>query len=220
MVHAELLADVLALHHQELRVELLLQFALPLKGEVGRADDQDALGEPPKLQLANEKAGHDRLARAGVVGEQEPHPRELKQVVVDRLELMRQRIDARDREAEIRIKLVGDAQSIGLKAEAEQSAVAVEGVPRVENREALQILGGHRHLAKALGVCAHEAHDPARRAVGCTVSTRIGSLKSGPTRIWPRLIAASSVMWRPPFITPRGPVHSVTVTPRPCASRR
>jgi hypothetical protein len=37
LVHAELVADVLALHHQELRVELLLQLAQPLKGEVGRA---------------------------------------------------------------------------------------------------------------------------------------------------------------------------------------
>jgi hypothetical protein len=67
------------------------QFALPLEG--GRADDQNAFGEPPKLQLANEKARHDRLARAGVVGEQESHARELEQVVVDRLELMGQRID-------------------------------------------------------------------------------------------------------------------------------
>jgi hypothetical protein len=44
LIHAELLADVLTLHHQEFRVELLFQFALPLEGEVGRADDQDALG--------------------------------------------------------------------------------------------------------------------------------------------------------------------------------
>jgi hypothetical protein len=56
LVHAELVADVLALHHQELGVELLFQFSLPLEGEVGRADDQDAFGETPKLQLANEKA--------------------------------------------------------------------------------------------------------------------------------------------------------------------
>ena len=147
-------------------VELLLQFALPLEGEVGRADDQDALGEAAELQLANEQARHDRLARAGVVGQQEPHARELEQVVVDRLELMRQRIDARDRETEVRIELVGDAEGVGLEAEAEQAAVAVEGVLRLEHREALQIRGGHRHLAEPLGLRAHEADDPARRAVG------------------------------------------------------
>ena len=43
LVHAELVADVLALEDEELRVELLLQLALPLEGEVRRADDQDAL---------------------------------------------------------------------------------------------------------------------------------------------------------------------------------
>ena len=95
LVHTELVAEVLALHHQKLGIELLLQFALPLEGEVGRADDQNAFGEPPKLQLANEKAQHDRLARAGVVGQQEPHAGKLEQVVVDRLELMRQWIDTR-----------------------------------------------------------------------------------------------------------------------------
>ena len=44
LVDAELVADVVALDDDELLVELLLQFALPLEGEVGGADDQDALG--------------------------------------------------------------------------------------------------------------------------------------------------------------------------------
>ena len=78
---------------------------------------------------------------------------------------MRQRVDARDRETEIGIELVGDPESIGLKAEPKQPTIAGEGVPRVENREALQILGGYRHLAEALGVCSDQAHDPTCRAV-------------------------------------------------------
>ena len=90
LVDPELVADVLALHHQELLVELLLQLALPLEGEVGRADDEDALGQPAQLQLADEQAGHDRLAGAGVVGEEEADAGELEEVVVDRLELVRQ----------------------------------------------------------------------------------------------------------------------------------
>ena len=146
-------------------VELLLQFALPLEREVGRADDQDALGEAAKLQFADEQAGHDRLAGAGVVGEQEPDARELEQVVVDGLELVRQRIDTRDRETEVRVELVGDAEGVSLKAEAEQSAVAVEGVLRIEHREALQIVGVQCYLAEPFGVRAHEADDPTRRAV-------------------------------------------------------
>ena len=120
-------------------VELLLEFALPLEGEVGRADDQDALGEAAQLELADEQPGHDRLAGAGVVGQQEPDARELEQVVVDGLELVRQRIDARDREPEVGIELVGDAEGVRLEAEPEKPPVAVEGVPRVEDREALEV---------------------------------------------------------------------------------
>ena len=130
LVDAELVADVLALEDEELLVELLLQLALPLEGEVGRADDQDALGEAAQLELADEQARHDGLAGAGIVGQQEADARELEQVVVDRFELMRQRIDARDREAEVGIELVGDAERVGLEAEPQQAAVAVEGVLR------------------------------------------------------------------------------------------
>ncbi len=68
---AELVADVVALDDHELLVELLLQFALPLEGEVGGADDQNALDETAQLQFLDEQPGHDRLAGAGVVGQQE-----------------------------------------------------------------------------------------------------------------------------------------------------
>src|SRR5262245_19332775 len=37
---------------------------------------------------------------------------------------------------------------------------------RIEHGEALQILGGHRHLAEAFGTGAHESHDPTDLAVG------------------------------------------------------
>ena len=74
------------------------------------------------------RPGHDRLAGAGVVGQQEAHAGELEQVVVDRFELVRQRIDARDRQAEVRIELVGDAERVCLEAEAKQAAVAVERI--------------------------------------------------------------------------------------------
>ncbi len=44
LIHPELLAQILPLHDQECGVELLFHLALPLEGEVRRADDQDALG--------------------------------------------------------------------------------------------------------------------------------------------------------------------------------
>jgi len=94
LIHAELLAKILPLHDEELGVELLLQLALPLKGEVRRADDQDALGKTVQFQLANQQARHDGFARAGVVGKQEANARELEQMLIHRLELMRQRVHA------------------------------------------------------------------------------------------------------------------------------
>ena len=44
----------------------------------------------------------------------------LQEVVVDRLELVRQRIDAGDGEREVRVVLVGEAEPVGLDAEAEE----------------------------------------------------------------------------------------------------
>ena len=121
---------IAALQDDELLVELFLQLALPLKCQVCRADDQDTFGQPAKLQFPDEQPGHDRLAGAGIIGEQEADAGELEQVVVNRLELMRQRIDARDRKAEVRIELVGDAERVGLEAEPEQFAVAGVGTGR------------------------------------------------------------------------------------------
>ena len=43
--HSELVAQIAALQYQELLVELLYEFALPLESEVGRRNDEDALGE-------------------------------------------------------------------------------------------------------------------------------------------------------------------------------
>ena len=116
----------LSLEDNELLIEFFLQLALPLESEVGGADDQDALGEAAQFQLADEQARHDRLSGPGVVSEQEAHASELEQVVVDGFELVRQRIDAGDRQTEIGIELVGDAEGVRLESESQQASVAVE----------------------------------------------------------------------------------------------
>ena len=187
LVDAELVADVVALDDEELLVELLLEFALPLEGEVGRGHDQDALAHAPELELLDEQPGHDRLAGPGVVGQEEADAGELQQVVVDRFELMRQRIDAGDGQAEIGIELVGDAEGVSLDAEAKQSTVAVERI------SASSMVS--RRASSALTVTLRKRSEfvPTRpktqlaSPLACTVSTRIGSLKSGPVRIWPTL---------------------------------
>jgi len=126
LVDAELLAYHVPAGHLELLVELLLEFPLPLECQVRRADDKDSLGESAELQFADEQPGHDRLPGPGVVGEEEPHAGDFEQVLVDRFELVRQRIDAGDRKAEIRVELVGDAERVRLNPEAEPDRVPRE----------------------------------------------------------------------------------------------
>ena len=85
-----------------------------------------ALDQAADLQLLEQQARHDRLAGAGIVGQQEADARQFQEVVVDRLQLVRQRIDAGDREREERVVLVGQAEPVGFDAEAEQAGVAVK----------------------------------------------------------------------------------------------
>ena len=86
-------SGVAAADDVELKAEQLRQLALPVPDQPGWRDDQDALEQPAREHLADVEAGHDRLARAGVVGEQEPQAGLLQHVVVDGDPLVRQRVD-------------------------------------------------------------------------------------------------------------------------------
>ena len=165
LVHAELVAEVAALEDQESFVELFLQLALPLEGQVGRADDQHPLGEPAQLEFADEQAGHDRLAGAGVVGQQEPHAGQFEQMVVNGLELVWQRIDSGQRQPEIRVELVGDAQGVCLEAEAQESAVAGVGAGGVGDGQRGNVRVRQRDPAEPLRVLPDEADGPGFGAV-------------------------------------------------------
>ena len=107
-------------------VELLFELALPLESQVGRADDQHALGQPAQLELANEQAGHDGLTSPGVVGQQEATPGGFEQMIVNSVELMRQRINPRDRETEVGIVFLGQRDANGFQTELEQARLALE----------------------------------------------------------------------------------------------
>ena len=98
--------------------------------------------KPASLQLLEQQPRHDRLARAGVVGQQEADAGQLEEVVVDRLELVRQRIDAGDREREVGVVLVGEPEPLGFDAEAEQRRVAVEGLAQGRTAELRELSRG------------------------------------------------------------------------------
>ena len=125
----------------EVLAELVLQLALPLKGEVGGRDDEGALHESPGLQLLEQQPGHDGLPGPGVVGQEEADSRELEEVVVDRFELVGERVDAGDGEGEVGVVFVGEAEPVGLDADSEELGGAVERLG----------LAGHGELGDLLG---------------------------------------------------------------------
>ena len=181
LVHAELGAQVAALHHQERLVELLLQFPLPLEREIRRGDDQDAFGKAPQLQLAEQQTGHDRLACPSIVSQQESHARQLQQVVVNRLQLVRQRVDARDRQPEIRIEFPRESERVGLKSQSEQLSVAVVSETTVKNCQSGQFSGSERDPPESLRLRTDQTERPVAqpRLRGCLHAHRLVEKRAG-----------------------------------------
>ena len=82
--------------HLEPLPELLPHLSLPLKGQVGRRDDENPPDQTPYFQLLDEKPCHYRLSSAGIVRQKETNSGKLEEIVVHGLQLMRQRIDPGD----------------------------------------------------------------------------------------------------------------------------
>src|SRR5690242_17361498 len=139
LVDTELLANGVALQNDELLVEFFAQLALPLKRQIGGAYDQGAQTQAAQFQLPQQQTGHDRLTRAGIVGKQKADARQLEKVVVNRFELVRQRIDAGNRQTEVRIELVGNTERVRLKADAYELAIAGIRACRPRYLEALEL---------------------------------------------------------------------------------
>ena len=107
-------------------MEAARELVLPLLGEAAGADDEAALEVAARDQLLDEEPGHDRLAGARVVGQQEPQRLARQHRLVDRGDLVRQRIDQRSVDGQHWIEEVGQADAMRFGDEAKQRAVAVE----------------------------------------------------------------------------------------------
>ena len=86
------------------QAELLPQLVLPLLDKPAGRDDQAALQVTAEHQLLDIEARHDRLACAGVVGEQEPQRGPLDQLAVDGLDLVRERFEVGGVDREHRVE--------------------------------------------------------------------------------------------------------------------
>ena len=140
------------------QVELLVELHLPLVHEGPGRDDQAPLERAADEELADEQAGHDRLAGAGVVGEQVAQGLAREHLLVDRGDLVRQRLDRRGGHGEERVEQVGEVDALRLGDEAEERAVAVEapGAAGLGDLEAglavaVEDLGAHGAVGELVG---------------------------------------------------------------------
>ena len=176
------------------QVEAAVELVLPLLGEAAGADDQAALQVAAGDQLLDEQAGHDGLAGAGIVGEQEAQRLARQHGLVDGRDLVRQRIDQRGVDGQHRVEQVGEADAVRLGDQAEQGAVAVEapgpallrrlrGAARRGGRAARSRRGRWGLVGQLQGLRAEPLHaddrdqgvrqDSAHGGVGCEVSSLV-----------------------------------------------
>ena len=106
--------------------ELRFELVLPLLHQAAGGDDEATLQIAPEHQLPDEQAGHDGLARAGVVGEQEAERLARQHLAVDGGDLVRQRLDVRGVDREVRVEQMREPDALGLRGQPEPPAVGPE----------------------------------------------------------------------------------------------
>jgi hypothetical protein len=147
------LLDLLARKQRERQAELLEHFVLPLLDQAAGSDDQHALGIGAHQQLADEQAGHDSLAGTGVIGQHVAQRLARQHRLVDRDDLVRQRLHVRRVHRHHRIEQVGQVDAVGLGGELELVARRIEGpgAPRFGQRQ-LGLVGAEQHPLQQLAV--------------------------------------------------------------------
>ena len=75
-----------------------------------------------------EEACHDRLAGAGIIGQQKPQGLPRKHFTVDGRNLVRERFDLRSTDGEVRIEKVGKPDAIRLRSQAQKPTVGIESI--------------------------------------------------------------------------------------------
>src|SRR6266404_5626027 len=94
LVYAILNPKVTAAKNVKLLLKPVGHFTLPLESKVSRADDEHPVGQTAQLEFLEQQARHDGFAGACVVGQQESHTCGLEQVIVNGVQLVRQRVNA------------------------------------------------------------------------------------------------------------------------------
>ena len=141
------------------------------------------------------RPGHDRLARAGVIGEQEPQRGPAEQLAVDSLDLVRQRLQVGGVHREHRVEPARHADPQRLGGQLERAGVRGQVVRGplddlqawlvVAVQDALVELAVLRAVGEAQGVAAdpRRGHHSHRRITGDPGDLRAGSYVLKPHRV-------------------------------------
>ena len=193
------------------KLEPSVQLVLPLLGEAAGADHEAPFQVAAGDELLDEEPRHDRLARAGIVGQQEAQRLPRQHRLVDRGDLMRQGLDHRRVNGQHRVEQVGETDALRLGYQPKQGAVAVEA-PRAPLGDDLQ---------PVLGVAVEQlVGDRAfRRLAGQLERLRAEPLHADDRHRVVRMHAADGAAWAKVL----DPARTESVRERPtarCANRR
>jgi hypothetical protein len=129
---------------------LEVQLVLPLLHEPAGGDDQALLHVVAQDQLLDVQAGHDRLAGAGVVGQQEAQRGPWQQLAVDCADLMGKRLDVAGRHGQHRVEQAGQADPLGLRDQLEVTRGRIERPTTGSGEAQLLLVAPEHHLLSQL----------------------------------------------------------------------
>ena len=143
--------DVCAAHDAEIQSKEVQQLPPPVADQARGRNDQHALEPLSRHHLADVETGHDRLAGAGVVGEQETERILLQHPLVHRKALVQQRIDARGLDRKGRVELPPERQPKGVGHGEHRLGIAREvQIDPGPRRRAQRSQGAHcRHRSRS-----------------------------------------------------------------------
>ena len=148
------LFDLLAREQFKTQPKFFPHFVLPLLDQRAGGDDEHALGIGTHEQLADEQAGHDGFARAGVVSQHVAQRLTRQHGFVDGSNLVRQRLYVGRMHRHHRVKQVCqvDAPSLGSELESIARRIKSPRAPRLGQREVRFISAKQHPLAqRAIG---------------------------------------------------------------------
>lgn len=187
----------------EAKAEEIPELTLPVADEARRRDDEHPLDEPAEQHLPDVETRHDGLPGARIVGEEEAQPRVLKEVVVDRDELVWEQVDQRCLGCEERVEQIGVRQAVTLGHQPYDLAIGLKrrGSTR-QDLEPLLYLGDRedeRLHATGAGIVEPDLDDPPQALDGAhqpfTTSVLIEETDSG-SQVLDHLVLVRSVLRR------------------------